>query len=71
MRFTEIILAASVASGALAEFIFTGANEAGGEFGEANLPGQLGKDYIWPDTAAIDASRLYSTSIATANKHRP
>ncbi|KAK2742866.1 hypothetical protein FQN55_007650 [Onygenales sp. PD_40] len=34
-------------------FQWFGANEAGAEFGEKNLPGELGTDYIWPDTAAI------------------
>ncbi|KAL2672358.1 Endoglucanase gh5-1 [[Neocosmospora] mangrovei] len=36
------------------KFVWVGTNEAGGEFGEGNLPGTLGKDYIFPDTAAID-----------------
>ncbi|RSL58255.1 Endoglucanase gh5-1 [Fusarium duplospermum] len=36
------------------KFLWVGTNEAGGEFGEGNLPGTLGKDYIFPDTAAID-----------------
>ncbi|PGH13553.1 hypothetical protein AJ79_03546 [Helicocarpus griseus UAMH5409] len=34
-------------------FQWFGSNEAGAEFGEKNLPGELGTDYIWPDTAAI------------------
>ncbi|KAH8714516.1 glycoside hydrolase superfamily [Ilyonectria robusta] len=46
--------AAACEAATTGEFLFTGANEAGGEFGEANLPGVLGTDYIWPDTAAID-----------------
>lgn len=57
MRFTQLFLASAAASGTLGqEFLFTGSNEAGGEFGEGNLPGALGTDYIWPDTAAIDVS---------------
>ncbi|KAH7239836.1 glycoside hydrolase superfamily [Fusarium solani] len=36
------------------KFAWVGTNEAGGEFGENNLPGTLGKDYTFPDTAAID-----------------
>ncbi|KAF7548657.1 hypothetical protein G7Z17_g6912 [Cylindrodendrum hubeiense] len=36
------------------EFLFTGSNESGGEFGETKLPGVLGTDYIWPDTSAIN-----------------
>lgn len=38
------------------KFVWVGTNEAGGEFGENNLPGTLGKDYTFPDTAAIDVS---------------
>lgn len=57
MRYTKsTVLAATVAAaGASAqEFLFTGSNEAGGEFGETEFPGQLGKHYIWPETDAID-----------------
>ncbi|EFQ31119.1 cellulase [Colletotrichum graminicola] len=36
---------------------FVGANESGGEFGQKNLPGQLGKDYTWPNKTAIDILR--------------
>ncbi|KAL2862778.1 glycoside hydrolase family 5 protein [Aspergillus lucknowensis] len=32
-----------------------GANEAGAEFGEANLPGTDGVEYTWPNLDAIDA----------------
>ncbi|KAF5525896.1 putative endo-beta-1,4-glucanase B [Colletotrichum aenigma] len=39
------------------KFTFTGVNESGGEFGQANLPGQLGKDYTWPNKTAIDTLR--------------
>ncbi|KAH7342872.1 glycoside hydrolase superfamily, partial [Rhexocercosporidium sp. MPI-PUGE-AT-0058] len=31
-----------------------GVNESGAEFGNANIPGTLGKDYTWPLTASID-----------------
>jgi endoglucanase len=55
MRFSAALLLGSTASTAVAQkFLFTGANEAGGEFGETHLPGQLDKDYTWPDAAAID-----------------
>jgi endoglucanase len=63
MRFTDLLLASAGATLALAapstkratgKFLFTGANESGGEFGEGNLPGQLNKDYIWPTTDSID-----------------
>nr|XP_036576842.1 cellulase [Colletotrichum truncatum]KAF6783663.1 cellulase [Colletotrichum truncatum] len=70
MKFTNLALgAASVASvlaapvdGASKEkragkFLFTGVNESGGEFGQGNLPGQLGKDYTWPDKSTIDTLR--------------
>ena len=29
-------------------------NESGGEFGNAAIPGQLGKDYTWPSPSSID-----------------
>ncbi|EAW06830.1 putative endoglucanase [Aspergillus clavatus NRRL 1] len=34
-------------------FVWFGANESGAEFGESNLPGILGKDYIWPSASTI------------------
>lgn len=37
-----------------AGFMWTGVNVAGGEFGNKNLPGQLNKDYTWPDKGALD-----------------
>jgi endoglucanase len=37
------------------KFQYFGVNESGAEFGEGNLPGTLGKDYIWPTTSSIDA----------------
>ncbi|ERS97498.1 hypothetical protein HMPREF1624_05666 [Sporothrix schenckii ATCC 58251] len=36
------------------KFQFTGVNESGAEFGNKNLPGQLGKDYTWPVKSTID-----------------
>ena len=33
---------------------FFGVNESGPEFGEGNLPGTYGKDYIWPTLSTID-----------------
>lgn len=71
MRFTDLLLASAGASLAFAaprtkkaggKFLFTGSNEAGGEFGEGNLPGKLGTDYIWPETSSIDACFLLSES---------
>jgi endoglucanase len=68
MRFTDLLLASAGATLALAapptekraagKFLFTGSNEAGGEFGEGNLPGTLGKDYTWPTTKSIDVRTL-------------
>ncbi|KAH7320736.1 glycoside hydrolase superfamily [Stachybotrys elegans] len=56
----QALLLATAACGALAapakragEFLFTGTNEAGGEFGTA-FPGQLDEDYTWPSPSAID-----------------
>ncbi|RBR19833.1 uncharacterized protein FIESC28_05439 [Fusarium coffeatum] len=73
MRFTDLLLASAGATLALAapstekraagKFLFTGANEAGGEFGEKNLPGKLDKDYTWPSTKSIDT--LASTGMNT------
>ncbi|KAH6950695.1 glycoside hydrolase superfamily [Fusarium avenaceum] len=72
MRFTDLLLASAGATLALAapstkratgKFLFTGANESGGEFGEGNLPGQLNKDYIWPTTDSINT--LASTGMNT------
>ncbi|KAF7561060.1 hypothetical protein G7046_g3063 [Stylonectria norvegica] len=61
MRLTTLLIAGASAWVALAspsrragKFLFTGANEAGGEFGGSTFPGVLGKDYIWPDPNAID-----------------
>ncbi|KAF4776601.1 cellulase [Colletotrichum scovillei] len=69
MKFSNIALgAASVASVLAApidgakekragKFLFTGVNESGGEFGQGTLPGQLGKEYTWPNKTAIDTLR--------------
>ncbi|RWA11639.1 hypothetical protein EKO27_g3469 [Xylaria grammica] len=61
MKFIEIVVTAatiaSVAAGPTkkraSKFQFVGVNESGAEFGNAALPGRLGKDYIWPDQNAI------------------
>jgi hypothetical protein len=37
-----------------AGFTWTGVNVAGGEFGNKDLPGQLGKHYTWPEKGALD-----------------
>ncbi|PLB33869.1 putative endoglucanase [Aspergillus candidus] len=34
-------------------FVWFGSNESGAEFGQNNLPGLLGKDYIWPSASTI------------------
>ncbi|KAL1853567.1 hypothetical protein Daus18300_011771 [Diaporthe australafricana] len=68
MRFFEVILGAVAITAAVAvptssdaavakrksKFLFTGVNESGAEFGQANLPGQLNKDYTWPVHSTID-----------------
>ncbi|KAF2810512.1 endo-beta-1,4-glucanase [Mytilinidion resinicola] len=65
MHFFSILLAAGTASLALAapitdkkkrvsKFQFFGVNESGPEFGNTNLPGALGKDYVWPTLSTID-----------------
>ncbi|KAK3934010.1 glycoside hydrolase [Diplogelasinospora grovesii] len=70
MRFLDIVLFGATAVGsALAapaadtltttskrasKFQFVGINESGAEFGNKNLPGQLGKDYTWPVHSTID-----------------
>ncbi|PYH99050.1 glycoside hydrolase [Aspergillus ellipticus CBS 707.79] len=42
-------------------FLWFGSNESGAEFGQANIPGTLGTDYIWPDAAGI--TTLYNTGM--------
>ncbi|KAI1765874.1 glycoside hydrolase family 5 protein [Hypoxylon sp. FL1150] len=63
MRFIDVLVGAAAVSGALASptktrkradaFQFVGVSESGAEFGNTALPGQLGKDYTWPDHNAI------------------
>ncbi|PFH53034.1 glycoside hydrolase family 5 protein [Amanita thiersii Skay4041] len=36
------------------KFKFFGVNQSGAEFGNQNIPGQLGKDYTWPSPSSID-----------------
>ncbi|CEI62377.1 Endoglucanase gh5-1 [Fusarium venenatum] len=45
------------------KFLWAGVNEAGGEFGEKNLPGTWGKDFTFPEPAAVDTliSQGYNT----------
>ncbi|KAJ3580006.1 hypothetical protein NPX13_g555 [Xylaria arbuscula] len=63
MKFVEILTAAATLASAVAapsskkrasKFQFVGVNESGAEFGNTALPGQLGKDYTWPDQNAIN-----------------
>jgi endoglucanase len=35
-------------------FQWFGVNESGAEFGNTAIPGELGKDYTWPNTSAIE-----------------
>ncbi|KAI0181997.1 glycoside hydrolase family 5 protein [Hypoxylon sp. FL1284] len=63
MRFVDVLVGAAAVSGAVAvptktrkradAFQFTGVSESGAEFGNTALPGQLDKDYTWPDQSAI------------------
>ncbi|KAF9042648.1 glycoside hydrolase [Hymenopellis radicata] len=46
--------AAGTCSGDLTKFTYFGVNEAGAEFGNANIPGTLGTDYIFPAESSID-----------------
>ncbi|KAL0260313.1 hypothetical protein SLS55_003999 [Diplodia seriata] len=68
MRVSNILAVAGSASLALAApvkenkraasngtFTFLGVNESGPEFGETNLPGTLGTDYVWPTLSTIDS----------------
>jgi endoglucanase len=70
MRIIDIVLGAASVVSVLAtpadykakdkragKFLFTGANEAGGEFGQDTLPGQLGKHYTWPSPSAMDVRK--------------
>ncbi|KAI1186726.1 glycoside hydrolase family 5 protein [Nemania serpens] len=62
MKFVDILITAASIAGTVAapankratKFQFVGVNESGAEFGNAALPGQLGKDYTWPDQNAIN-----------------
>lgn len=57
MRFaTSSAVAVVAAAGSVSaqEFLFTGTNQAGAEFGETVFPGQLGKHYTWPTPESID-----------------
>lgn len=64
MKFVDILITAASIAGTVAapankratKFQFVGVNESGAEFGNAALPGQLGKDYTWPDQNAINVS---------------
>lgn len=40
-----------------------GVSESGAEFGESNIPGTLGTDYTWPDTAKIQTLRSAGMNI--------
>ena len=65
MRFGSILVAASTIVLALAaptvekkkrasKLQWFGVNESGAEFGSGSIPGELGKDYIWPVDSSID-----------------
>lgn len=50
-------MASAAATKPTKKFLFTGTNQAGGEFGSA-IPGELGRDYTWPDPKSINVSVL-------------
>lgn len=65
MRFSSYVLAAAgIAAFAAAaptqlskrisKLKFFGVNESGPEFGQNNLPGVKGTDYVWPTLSTID-----------------
>ncbi|KAF8586781.1 glycoside hydrolase family 5 protein [Ramaria rubella] len=41
-------------TGTKTKFEYFGVNESGAEFGSTTWPGQLGKDYTWPEPSSID-----------------
>ena len=69
MRVTQSVIAAAAAAGVSAQdFMWTGTNQAGAEFGEDVLPGQLGDHYIWPEPESIDVRTALSSRCAKANR---
>ncbi|KAI1817599.1 glycoside hydrolase family 5 protein [Poronia punctata] len=67
MRLPEALVTAATLAGAVtaapststetkraSKFQFVGVNESGAEFGEKALPGQLDKDYTWPNQTTIN-----------------
>lgn len=82
MKFLELLVGAAAATSALAApskeasskkkrataFEFVGVNESGAEFGNMNLPGQLGKDYTWPVHSAIDVRHDVLMGVEVPNR---
>lgn len=72
MRFVDLLVGATAVAAVVAapatgtprkrksSFEFTGVNESGAEFGNTAIPGQLGKDYIWPVHSTIDVGTTRS-----------
>lgn len=67
MKFQDLLLGAAAISTATAleptktrkhmkraSFKWVGVSESGAEFGSSAIPGELGKDYIWPEDSSID-----------------
>ena len=44
----------SLCPGTRTKFAYFGVNESGAEFGNAVVPGELGKDYTWPSPSSVD-----------------
>ncbi|KAJ6029746.1 hypothetical protein N7499_005424 [Penicillium canescens] len=74
MRFTSLVATLNMTNLVLAvpgqslftrasSFLWFGSNESGAEFGNQNIPGVLGKDYIWPSTSAIQTLRSAGMNI--------
>ncbi|CAI7671479.1 unnamed protein product [Penicillium pancosmium] len=65
MRYTLFLFASAALALAVPQghskrassFVWFGASESCAEFGNQNIPGVLGTDYIWPDTSAIQTLR--------------
>ncbi|KAK8226426.1 endo-beta-1,4-glucanase [Phyllosticta citricarpa] len=51
----------------LGKLQYIGVNEAGPEFGEGNVPGQLGKDYVWPDPTTMQTVIDYGMNMFRVN----
>jgi endoglucanase len=51
---SSVPLSRSTSTSTSGVFQWFGVNESGAEFGNTAIPGELGKDYTWPNTSAIE-----------------